>query len=170
MYHAYSAADEVASMVAAKACDSADGRGGQVPFCTRCSTLRVPDVSGSIHRPVRVHFLPQTMVRPRYLTMHPILVKCTSHPALHKVTTDRSECEARPGMMWAARALRGRARMSSVHVCVECTLSPLGRHAIIGVVVCCTFEAGALVVRKWLVAPESRMAQWLMVLALVVTV
>ena len=157
-------------MLAATACDNANGRGGQVPCSTRGSMLRVPDVRGSIHRPMCVHFLPQTMVRPQYLTMHPILVKCTSHPALHKVTMDRSECEARPGMMWAARALRRRVRMSSVHVCVECTLSPLGRHAIIGVVVCCTFEAGALVVRKWLVAPESRMAQWLMVSASVVTV
>ncbi len=57
-----------------------------------------------------------------------------------------------------------------VHVCVECTRSPLGRRAMIGVVVCCTFEAGASVVRKWLVAPESRMAQRLMVSASVVIV
>ncbi len=40
----------------------------------------------------------------------------------------------------------------------------------IGVVVCRIFEAGASVVRKWLVAPESRMAQWLMVSASVVIV
>jgi hypothetical protein len=170
MYWAYSATDKVASMLAATACDNANGRGGQVPCSTRGSTLRVPDVSGSIHRPMRVHFRPQTIVRPQYLTMHPILVKCTSHPALHKVTMDRSECEARPGMMWAARASRGRAGMLRVQVCVECTCSSLGRHTMIGVIVCCTFEAGAVVVRKWLVAPESRMAQWLMVLALVVTV
>ena len=39
-----------------------------------------------------------------------------------------------------------------------------------GAVVCCTFEAGASVVRKWLVAPESRIAQRLMVSASVLIV
>jgi hypothetical protein len=102
--------------------------------------------------------------------VHPISVKCTSHPALHIVTTDSSECEARPGIMWAAHALRGTVGMSSVHMCVECTRSPLGRRAMIGVIVCCTFKAGALGVRKWLVVPESRMAQRLMVSASVVIV
>ena len=88
--------------------------------------------------------------------VHPILVKCTVHPALHRVTTDRSECEARPGIMWAARALGGREGMSRVHVCVECTRAPFGRRVLMGVVVGRILVAGALVVRKWLVAPESR--------------
>ena len=147
MYRAYSAADEVASMLAAKACVGVDGGEVQDPCCcgrwstpgscmqtvrnhlvwsppptcpatccVRWSTVCAWCASGSIQRPVRIHFRPQTMVRPRYLTVHPILVKCTSHPALHIVTTDSSECAARPGIMWAARASRGRVGMSSVHV------------------------------------------------------
>ncbi len=102
--------------------------------------------------------------------VHPILVKCTVHPALHRVTTDRNECEARPGIMWAARALGGREGMSRVHVCVECTRAPFGRRAMMGVVVGRILVAGKLVVRKWLVVPESRMAHLLMVLALVLIV
>ena len=102
--------------------------------------------------------------------VHPILVKCTVHPALHRVTTDRSECEARPGIMWAARALGGREGMSRVHVCVECTRAPFGRWVMMGVVVGRILVAGALVVRKWLVVPESRMAHLLMVSALVLIV
>ncbi len=136
MYRAYSASDEVASMLAAKVCVGVDGGGVQDPCCVRWSTVRAWFASGSIQRPVRLHFRPQTMVRPQYLTVHPILVKCTSHPALHIVTTDSREWEARPGTMWAARASCGRVEMSSVHVCVECTRSPLGRRTMIGAVVC----------------------------------
>ena len=102
--------------------------------------------------------------------VHLILVKCTVHPALHRVTADRSKCEARPGIMWAARALGGREGMSRVHVCVECTRAPFGRRAMMGVVVGRILVAGASVVRKWLVAPESRMAHLLMVLASVLIV
>ncbi len=54
---------------------------------------------GIIHRPVRVHLWPQMIVLPRYTIVQPILEKVTMHPALHIVTTDRSECEARPGIM-----------------------------------------------------------------------
>ncbi len=98
------------------------------------------------------------------------MVKCTVHPALHRVTTDRSECEARPGIMWAARALSGWEGMSRVHVCVECTCAPFGRRATMGVVVGRILVAGTWVVRKWLVAPESRMAHLFMVSASVLIV
>jgi hypothetical protein len=43
-------------------------------------------------------------------------------------------------------------------VCVGCTLSPLGRQAMRGTAARTMLVTGALVVRKWLVAPESRMA------------
>ncbi len=89
---------------------------------------------------------------------------------MHKLTTDRSECEARPGMMWAAQACGGNEGMLMVHVCVECTRSPLGRWAMVGMVLGTMLVAGALVVRKWLVAPESSMAHHLMVLASVLVV
>ena len=102
--------------------------------------------------------------------VHPIWVECTVHPVLHRVTTDRSECEARLGIMWAAWALVGREGMLRVHVCVECTRAPFGRREMMGVVVGRILVAGALVVRKWLVEPESRMTHLLMVLASVLIV
>jgi hypothetical protein len=76
------------------------------------------------------------------------LVKCTVQPVLHRVTTDRSECKARPGIMWAARALGGREGMPMVHVCVKCTRAPFGRWVMMGVVVGRILVAGASVVRK----------------------
>jgi hypothetical protein len=99
-----------------------------------------------------------------------IFVKVTVHPALHMVTTERRECDARPGMMCAVRAPAGRFGRSRVHVWVECTLLPLGRWAMRGTAAGRMLVAGALVVRKWLVAPESRIAHCLMVAALVVMV
>ena len=52
----------------------------------------------TIHSPVLVHFFPFMIVLPRYLTATPIFVKVILHPALHSVTTEMRECEARPGM------------------------------------------------------------------------
>ena len=51
--------------------------------------------------------------------------------------------------------------MFNVHVCVEVTRSPLGSRAMMGLVVGVMLVTGAIDVRKWLVAPESRMAQFL---------
>jgi hypothetical protein len=51
--------------------------------------------------------------------MHPIFVKVTVHPALHIVTTDRSECNLRLGMMQAMQAPGGNDGMSRVHLCIE---------------------------------------------------
>ncbi len=91
-------------------------------------------------------------------------------PALHMVTTERREWDARPGMMWAALAPTGSMGRSRVQVCVDCTLLPLGRRAMRGTAAVMMLVAGALVVRKWLVAPKSRMAHCLMVAALVIIV
>jgi hypothetical protein len=104
------------------------------------------------------------------MIVHPILVKWMVHPALHKLTTDRSECEARPEMMWAAWARGGNEGTLMVHVFAKCKHSPLGRQAIMGLVVGTMLVAGVSVVRKWLVAPESRMAHCLMVSASVLIV
>ncbi len=68
-------------------------------------------------------------------------------------------------MMCAARALGGRLGRSRVQVWVDCTLSSLESRAMRGTVAGMMLVAGALVVRKWFVAPESRMAQLLMVAA-----
>ena len=108
----------------------------------------VMSVKGIIHSPVRVRLWPQTIVLPRYMIVHPILEKVTVHPTLHIVPTDRSECEARPGMMCAPCALGGNKGMLRVHVCVECTRLPLGRHVMMGEAVGRMLVAGAEVVRK----------------------
>jgi hypothetical protein len=90
-----------------------------------------------------------------------ILVKVTVvHPTLHMVTMERREWDARPGMT-------GRSR---VQVCIDCTFSPFGRRAMRGTVAGTMLEAGASVVRKWLVAPELRISHCLMVLASVAIV
>jgi hypothetical protein len=48
--------------------------------------------------------------------MHPIFVNVTLYPALHIVTTERRECEARPGMMCVVRVPEGSTGRSRVHV------------------------------------------------------
>ncbi len=50
-------------------------------------------------------------------------------------------------------------------MCVDCALSPFGRQAMRGTAARTMFVAGSLVVKKWLVAPESRMAHCFMVAA-----
>jgi hypothetical protein len=117
---------------------------------------------GIIHNPVHMHLLPHRIMRPLYLIEHPIFVNSTSHPALHSMTTLMRECEANPGMMWARRAIVGRPGKSSMHVCVDCTRSLFGKRATMGLMVRWTLLTGALVMRKLLVAPESKMAQLLM--------
>jgi hypothetical protein len=54
---------------------------------------------GIIRRPVRVHLWEQMIVLPRYTIVQPILEEVMVHPALHFVTTDRREWEARSGIM-----------------------------------------------------------------------
>ncbi len=109
-----------------------------------------------------MHLLPHRIMRPRYLIEPPIFVNSTSHLALHSMTTLMRECEANPGMMWARRAIVGRLGKSSMHVCVNCTRSLLGKCAMMGLMARWTLLTGALVMRKLLVAPESKMAQLLM--------
>ena len=113
---------------------------------------------GIIQSPVRVHLLAHSTTQPRYDMVHPILVKAISQPVLQSVTTKMREWDAKLGMMWARRAAAGSAGMSNVHVCVDITRSPLGSRATMGLVVGVMLVAGAIGVRKWLVAPELRMA------------
>ena len=116
--------------------------------------------SATIHSPVRVHLLPLSMIFPLYLTMALILVKVISQPASHKDTTDRRECAARPGMMYPVFARFGRSGRFNLHWWVERTLLPSGKVTLICAAASCRIVAGALVIRKWLVAPESRIAHW----------
>jgi hypothetical protein len=117
---------------------------------------------GIIHNPVRMHLLPHRILCPRYLIKHPIFVNITSHPTLHSVTTLMRECEANPGIRWARCAVVGRSGKSRMHVCVDCTCSPLGKRTTMGLMACWMLLTGALVVRKLLVALESKMAQLFM--------
>ncbi len=141
MYCAYSPADEVASMLAATAVGggmaglmlAVDGGMGQ---------------RGIIHNPVRVHLLLQRMILLQYVDVHPILVKATLQPMLHRITTEIKEWQARLGMMWACCAKAGRAGMSSMHMCVECTRSLFGRWEMMGLLVGHMLVMGAAVVKK----------------------
>ncbi len=97
-------------------------------------------------------------------------MKMTLQPALHKVTTNRRECAASPGMMWAVWAQVGSMGRLSMHVWVDDTCLPLGRCAMRGMMAAIVFVAEAVVARRWLVAPESRIAHSLLVLASVLIV
>ncbi len=92
------------------------------------------------------------------------------HPALHMVTMESNECDSRPGITCAAWMPARRSARSRVQVHVDCTLSPLGRQAMRNTAARTMLVAGESVVRKWLVAPESRMAHRLMVAALTLIV
>ena len=105
-------------------------------------------VMGIIHSPVVVHFLPHTICLPRYVMLHPIIVNSTVQPASQSLVTDRSECDASPGMMCPCRAGLGRCGMSRLHVCVDVTRSPFGICTTIGVVAGMMSMTGALVMRK----------------------
>ncbi len=73
-------------------------------------------VRGTINKPVQVHLWPHTILWPRHTMVQLILVKVTVYPALNIVTMERRECDARPGMMWAAQAAGRRSSRSRVHV------------------------------------------------------
>ena len=73
--------------------------------------------------------------------------------------TERRECDADPGMICPCLAAFGRWGMSKLHVCVDVTFSPFGIFTIIGLVAGNMSITGVVVMMKWLVAPESRMAQ-----------
>ena len=93
----------------------------------------VVSLTGTIHKPVLVHLLPVSTILPLYLTMQPILLKVTSQPALHSLTTDSRECDAKPGMMWPSRAFVGNLGRSRLHVCIEVTCPPSGSCTFNGV-------------------------------------
>ncbi len=125
---------------------------------------------GIIDNPVCMHLLPHRIVWPRCILVHPILVKRALHPALQNGTTLMCECNANPGMMWVRHAAAGNLGKSNLHVYVDCTWSPLGRHATMGLLASCTLVMGAPVVRKLLVALESKIVHLLMVSMLMLTV
>ena len=83
-----------------------------------------------------------------------IFVKVSVHPALHIMMTESNKCDDRPGITWAAWVPAGRSSKLRVQVCVDCTLTLFVRLAMRDTAARTMFVAGALVVKKWLVAPE----------------
>jgi hypothetical protein len=104
------------------------------------------------------------------MIVHPIFVKRTLHPALQSVTTLTRECDAKPEMIWARHAVAGSLGKSNVQLFVDHTWSPLGRHATIGLLAICKLVMVMPVVRKLLVAPESKMTHLVMVSMSMLTV
>ena len=126
--------------------------------------------SETIHNPVLLHFAPVMIVRPLYLMVTFILVYVTPHPASHNATTESRECDARPGRMYPVRALVGSWGRSSVHCWVDWTLFPSGSVTMICCVLLSIDLTCAPVIKKLLVAPESKIAHCLMFSLLRVTV
>ena len=82
----------------------------------------------------------------------------TSHPALHSCTMESKEWAARLGMMCTILALARSYGMARVHVCVDLTRAPSGSFTLNGFFASWRSFVGAAMTKKWLVAPESRMA------------
>jgi hypothetical protein len=97
-------------------------------------------------------------------------MKATLQLALHRVAVEMREWETRLGMTWVWLAKAGRAEMLRVHVCMGCRRLPFGSLAMMGLLVGCMLVTGAAVMRKQLVAPESRMAYARMTAMLILTV
>ena len=84
----------------------------------------------------------------------------TSHPALHNFTTDTSECDASPGTTCAVLAACGSSGRFNSAIWLELTISPFGSVTVSGVSAILLSTTGAVDSRKWLEAPESKMAQF----------
>ena len=78
---------------------------------------------------------------------------------MQKTEVDRRDECVRPGTMCALVAAGHKLEMSRLHVCVDHRVNPLGSMIVIGEVASCLFQTGAPTTMKWLVAPESLMAE-----------
>jgi hypothetical protein len=116
-----------------------------------------------IHNPVHMHLLPHIIVRPQCIMIHPFFCEEHVRPALQSVTTLISACDAKPWMMWARHTRAERWGKSNVNVCLDCTWSPLGRCAMMGLLATCTLVTGVPVVRKLIIEQESKTAHLLIV-------
>ena len=94
----------------------------------------------------------------------------TLHPALHSFTTKTKEWEASPGTMWASLALGSSIGIAIFAVWVEWMVDPFGNLMCRGSVVIFLSVTGAAESRKWLDAPESSIAHFILSCVLVETV
>ena len=113
-----------------------------------------------IQSPVCVHLLHLTIVLPLYLRSQEMSLISTSQPALHNFTTDTSECDASPGTTCAVLAACGSSGRFNLAIWLELTISPFGSVTVSGVLAILLSTTGAVDRRKWLEAPESKMAQF----------
>jgi hypothetical protein len=62
---------------------------------------------GTYHNPLMVFFSPFKITFPLYDMMHSFFAKCTLHPALHNLVTDKSAWFFIPGRIYPSRAASG---------------------------------------------------------------
>ena len=136
------------------------GWGGRrdIGLCVGFTVGFVVGSRGTIQRPVLWHFRPVIITSSLYVTLTLALLKVTSQPLSHRITTDINEWEARPGIICPLRAALGSPGIFRVHLCVDWTLLPSGRLTFIPSVVASLVSTWALVIIKLLVAPESKIA------------
>ena len=116
-------------------------------------------VNGIIQSPARVHLLHLTIVLPLYLISQEMSLTSTSQPALHNFTTYTSERDANPGTMRVVLAACGSNGRFNLAIWLELTTSPFGSVTVSGVSAILLSTTGAVDSRKWLEAPESKIAQ-----------
>ena len=133
-------------------------------------TCSVSGISGIIHSPVCLHLLHCIGLFPLLCISHEISLICTLHPALHNFTTDTKEWEANPGTMWASLALGGSIGSAMFAVWLEWMVDPFGNLICRGAVAIFLSVTGAEESRKWLDAPESKIAQFILSCVLLDTV
>ena len=129
--------------------------------CGTCSASASGD-SGIIHSPVCVHFLHCIGLFPLLCISQEMSLIRTLHPALHSFTTDTKEWEAKPGTMWASLALGGSIGSAMFAVWLERMVDPFGSLIWRGSVAIFLSVTGAAESRKWLEAPESKIAHFIL--------
>ena len=86
----------------------------------------------------------------------------TLHSALYNATTDTSEYDDIAWMTWPDCAAFGSSGRLSSCSWIEVSFEPSGIVTVIGLVAIVIPVADAFVTRKWFVAPDSNIAQFLM--------
>jgi hypothetical protein len=87
-----------------------------------------------------------------------VALNVIEHPLSQIWLTDSNECWANPGRICARRADDGKEGIFNVAVCVDVTVSPLGRRTYNDVSVGCLSEHLAFTNIKCVVHPESKSA------------
>lgn len=115
-------------------------------------------VNGNVHSLVRGSRGPVRTVVLCFLTAHVSAVKVTVYPASQRRLVEMREAVVRPGTTWAVIASGDKPGKFSVAMCVDRSVFPSGRVTVMGAGSGRLFSTGAVSVTKWLVAPESLMA------------